>query len=52
MTGARQMSTLITQLHHTGQKIGVISMCYGIGGVGQHSVGMLLFLSAKRSNVH
>ncbi|KAG0281315.1 hypothetical protein BGZ95_004952 [Linnemannia exigua] len=32
MTGARQMSTLITQLHHTGQKIGVISMCYGIGG--------------------
>ncbi|KAF8942640.1 hypothetical protein BGZ47_006291 [Haplosporangium gracile] len=32
MTGARQMSTLITHLHHTGQKIGVISMCYGIGG--------------------
>ncbi|KAF9139359.1 hypothetical protein BGX30_008054 [Mortierella sp. GBA39] len=32
MTGARQMSTLITQLYHTGQKIGVISMCYGIGG--------------------
>ncbi|KAI1303398.1 hypothetical protein EDD11_005339 [Mortierella claussenii] len=32
MTGARQMSTLITQLHHTKQKIGVISMCYGIGG--------------------
>ncbi|KAF9427998.1 hypothetical protein BGZ76_002105 [Entomortierella beljakovae] len=32
MTGARQMSTLITELHRTNQKIGVISMCYGIGG--------------------
>ncbi|KAK3819778.1 MAG: Thiolase, N-terminal domain-containing protein [Benniella sp.] len=32
MTGARQMATLISQLHHTQQKIGVISMCYGIGG--------------------
>ncbi|KAF9113187.1 hypothetical protein BGX27_002028 [Mortierella sp. AM989] len=32
MTGARQMATLISQLHHTNQKIGVISMCYGIGG--------------------
>ncbi|KAG0307342.1 hypothetical protein BGZ98_000517 [Dissophora globulifera] len=31
-TGARQVSTLITQLHHAQQKIGVISMCYGIGG--------------------
>ncbi|KAF9914541.1 hypothetical protein BX616_008085 [Lobosporangium transversale] len=32
MTGARQMATLISQLHYTGEKIGVISMCYGIGG--------------------
>ncbi|CAO3564625.1 unnamed protein product [Mortierella alpina] len=32
MTGARQMATLISHLHHTNQKIGVISMCYGIGG--------------------
>ncbi|GJJ76602.1 acetyl-CoA acyltransferase 1 [Entomortierella parvispora] len=32
MTGARQMATLISQLHHTKEKIGVISMCYGIGG--------------------
>ncbi|KAG0263427.1 hypothetical protein BG011_008834 [Mortierella polycephala] len=32
MTGARQMATLLSQLHHTNQKIGVISMCYGIGG--------------------
>lgn len=27
------MATLISHLHHTNQKIGVISMCYGIGGV-------------------
>ncbi|KAF9173100.1 hypothetical protein BGX21_010099 [Mortierella sp. AD011] len=32
MTGARQMATLVSHLHHTNQKIGVISMCYGIGG--------------------
>lgn len=32
MTGARQMATLISQLQQTNQKIGVISMCYGIGG--------------------
>ncbi|KZF19200.1 3-ketoacyl-CoA thiolase peroxisomal A precursor [Xylona heveae TC161] len=30
-TGARQVSTLFTELHRTGKKIGVTSMCVGTG---------------------
>ena len=30
-TGARQVSTLLTELHRTGKKIGVTSMCVGTG---------------------
>lgn len=30
-TGARQVSTLLTELHRTGKKIGVTSMCIGTG---------------------
>lgn len=30
-TGARQVSTLLTELHRTNKKIGVTSMCIGTG---------------------
>lgn len=30
-TGARQVSTLLTELHRTGKKVGVTSMCIGTG---------------------
>ncbi|KAG0202909.1 hypothetical protein BGX28_004726 [Mortierella sp. GBA30] len=44
MTGARQMATLMSHLHHTSQKIGVISMCYGIGG------GMAAVIVSERND--
>lgn len=31
VTGARQVATLLTELHRTGKKLGVISMCIGTG---------------------
>jgi acetyl-CoA acyltransferase 1 len=31
VTGARQVSTLLTELRRTGKKIGVTSMCVGTG---------------------
>ncbi|KAI9238842.1 MAG: 3-ketoacyl-CoA thiolase B [Podila humilis] len=31
MTGARQIATLMPQLKHTNQSVGVISMCMGVG---------------------
>jgi acetyl-CoA acyltransferase 1 len=31
MTGARQVSTLMTELERVGKKYGVISMCIGTG---------------------
>lgn len=33
MTGARQIATLLPQLKHTNQSIGVVSMCMGAGMV-------------------
>jgi hypothetical protein len=53
MTGARQMATLISQLHHTHQKIGVISMCYGIGGVSHqfHSKALIGFIFGLRFSI-